>query len=576
MGGIRPASGGWSLWQTLTTSRQILPSTLPGTPTYSGTSVLLNVSTSELAAVTYSLNGASNLSLYNFSTQGSTTVTASVGSNILTVYGNDSAGNLNSAVVYFTVDASIPSISFVLPTDVNGTTLTNRSYTFVNVTLSEDGTAWLDWNGTNESMAGGGSNWYLNKTGLSRGDYAYRVWANATAGNLNGSETRTIKIEVLNDTTPSPAPPVSAGPRETPEIPEPVDLYIEPQDIIISKTEPVDGDLITVSATIHSSLEDAVIEVEFSVDGVTGEIVALDYNSSSKADFRWQATEGVHAIRVRVDPHDEIVEEDEDNNMAEKILNVTAQPGIEPAQVLETMREDSSTGVVLEGSPEGVVENPGPEIPEGSTVPTDQEAEQKEPPALPKETAFVVLAVSGTSAAVIIGKGTAGKGSSSILSRVGWADKLPFPFLIGRIKRESKSSVLGNRVRTATFYEIVMSPGIHFRELKRRLEVSDGTLTWHLGVLEGAGMIRSEKGKYYKSYFPRGNFPIKGRKFTPSPTKQRVLEVVNSSPGLTQKTIAKRVGTTPSTVLYHLKQLEDMEMVVGTRDGRQVRYFGMN
>jgi parallel beta-helix repeat protein len=90
-----------------------LHSPLNTTYTYSGTSVLLNVSTSELAAVTYSLNGASNLSLYNFSTQGSIMVTAAEGSNQLTVQAVDAAGNLNSAILYFTVQGFVdPEVAF--------------------------------------------------------------------------------------------------------------------------------------------------------------------------------------------------------------------------------------------------------------------------------------------------------------------------------------------------------------------------------------------------------------------------------------------------------------------------------
>jgi hypothetical protein len=45
----------------------------PTNTTYNTTSITLNVSTSEQANVTYSLNGTANVSLYNSSTGGNTT-----------------------------------------------------------------------------------------------------------------------------------------------------------------------------------------------------------------------------------------------------------------------------------------------------------------------------------------------------------------------------------------------------------------------------------------------------------------------------------------------------------------------
>ena len=89
-------------------------------------------------------------------------------------------------------DTTPPTITFVPPTDPDSSTITDRNYTSVNVTLSESGTAWLEWNGTNESMDQG--SWYKTKMDLANGTYTYRVWANDSAGNLNVSETRTVTI----------------------------------------------------------------------------------------------------------------------------------------------------------------------------------------------------------------------------------------------------------------------------------------------------------------------------------------------------------------------------------------------
>lgn len=113
-----------------------------------------------------------------------------------------SFSNSNSTIDWLRITDVAPAITYVSPTDANGTTLTTRNWTFVNVTLSENGTAWLDWNGTNQSMNGSGTSWYLNKTNLSNGNYSYRVRVNDSAGNWNVSETRTIEISAA----PKPSP----------------------------------------------------------------------------------------------------------------------------------------------------------------------------------------------------------------------------------------------------------------------------------------------------------------------------------------------------------------------------------
>ena len=101
-------------------------------------------------------------------------------------------------------DTTPPAITFVAPTPANNSEVT-VNYVFVNITLDETGsTALLNWNGTNETMLGSGTNFYLNKTNLADGGvYTYKVYANDTIGNMGVSETRMVTVNVtLPDTTP--------------------------------------------------------------------------------------------------------------------------------------------------------------------------------------------------------------------------------------------------------------------------------------------------------------------------------------------------------------------------------------
>jgi parallel beta-helix repeat protein len=200
-------AGNWNstvVYFTVTdTTPPVITITSPGNTTYSTTNINLNVTTDEAANVTYSLNGGANTSLYNLSTQGSTTLTAVEGGNTLTAYAVDAFGNWNSMAVHFTVDTTPPAIAFVAPTPASGSVAT-VDYVYVNITAGEDlDTALLEWNGTNYTMGGSGTNRHLNRTGLSNGVYTYLVWANDSAGNMNSSESRTVTVSVsVPDTTP--------------------------------------------------------------------------------------------------------------------------------------------------------------------------------------------------------------------------------------------------------------------------------------------------------------------------------------------------------------------------------------
>jgi PGF-pre-PGF domain-containing protein len=117
-------------------------------------------------------------------------------------------------IIVQVLDYQPPIIDFVTPTDPDEAVLTDRDWTFINVTLSEPGTAWLEWNGLWEDMIGGGTWWYVNKTGLSSGSYTYKVWAEDLSGNSNVTPTR--KLEIKPETPPPTVPPVTTTPPQPP------------------------------------------------------------------------------------------------------------------------------------------------------------------------------------------------------------------------------------------------------------------------------------------------------------------------------------------------------------------------
>ncbi len=135
------------------------------------------------------------------------------------VFANDSAGNLNvSATRHANIatDSTPPTISFVSPTPVNGTYSVN--YVYVNVTATDASNiisaCILEWNGVNETMqmngtvSGTSRFCFVNKTGLTDGNYSYRVFANDSLNNTAASATRHANVDtagpVLTFQSPTP------------------------------------------------------------------------------------------------------------------------------------------------------------------------------------------------------------------------------------------------------------------------------------------------------------------------------------------------------------------------------------
>jgi hypothetical protein len=103
----------------------------------------------------------------------------------ITVYANDSTGNINSSTVYFTIDTGAPTITVVSPPNATTTDTTPM----LNATFGETvDTAWYSLDGgVNLSYSASTQNLTLNLAVLSVGQHNVTVYANDSFGNLNSS-----------------------------------------------------------------------------------------------------------------------------------------------------------------------------------------------------------------------------------------------------------------------------------------------------------------------------------------------------------------------------------------------------
>jgi DNA-binding transcriptional ArsR family regulator len=124
-------------------------------------------------------------------------------------------------------------------------------------------------------------------------------------------------------------------------------------------------------------------------------------------------------------------------------------------------------------------------------------------------------------------------------------------------------------------------PGLHQREIARRLDLGASHAEYHLHQLAKAGLLKAEEKGGYKRYFvaveptrpvPEGAVAREDRPWVGVLRQERPLEVVAHllQEGPTQMSpLADRVGIATSTLSHHVDKLEDAGIVERYREGNQ-------
>jgi subtilase family serine protease len=126
------------------------------------------------------------------------------------------------------------------------------------------------------------------------------------------------------------------------------DLAVFAADISISPPAPYEGETITITALIHNlGLENASnVKVRFFVDTVKLSpdiiVTSISHGGSVQLQVNWTAVNGMHTIKIQIDPDDVIKESNETNNVATKVIAVSAKPA-RPAEP----RSEISTQMLL-------------------------------------------------------------------------------------------------------------------------------------------------------------------------------------------------------------------------------------
>ncbi len=136
----------------------------------------------------------------------------------------------------------------------------------------------------------------------------------------------------------------------------------------------------------------------------------------------------------------------------------------------------------------------------------------------------------------------------------------------------SKKDILDHFIRGQIYGYLVVNPGENYTTIKRNLDLKNGTLTYHLDVLEREGFIKSQLKGTKRHYYPKGvKMPDNGTGFPA--IKEDIVRRVEETPGISISDLASLLGVSRQLTNYHLKGLVQDGYVQVERRGIRTRCY---
>ena len=132
-------------------------------------------------------------------------------------------------------------------------------------------------------------------------------------------------------------------------------------------------------------------------------------------------------------------------------------------------------------------------------------------------------------------------------------------FLYSKIRG---TEVLDHYIRGRIQGYITANPGAHYNMIKADLQINNGNLAYHLKVLERQGYVKSVRDGIFKRFYPE---TMKVPR--PPSLQERILVLLRTHPGLSQREIARELDQSQSTVNDYLHRMAQANMIKVERSG---------
>ena len=134
---------------------------------------------------------------------------------------------------------------------------------------------------------------------------------------------------------------------------------------------------------------------------------------------------------------------------------------------------------------------------------------------------------------------------------------------------------LALEVRRKIYEEIKVSPGLHFRELQRRVNLATGSLQYHLDYLAKKHLVKMVKEKKFtRFYLIREGFEQeKEMGILRQESMRKIVLLLLQKKKANNRGISKAIGLSPSTTSWHLQKMLEQGVIEKKRRGRQSYYY---
>lgn len=152
---------------------------------------------------------------------------------------------------------------------------------------------------------------------------------------------------------------------------------------------------------------------------------------------------------------------------------------------------------------------------------------------------------------------------------------LSVPLLVG-IGHYKDYSCLNQTTRMQIYTLVKNSPGIHFRGICRELGLPIGVVQYHLGLLTGAGLLSSRRGRRYRRYFESkrfGEIEMKVISLLRHETAGKILAALLERGSILHKDLASKLDVSSQALSWQMNRLKKTGLVDAVNEGLKVRYL---
>lgn len=146
------------------------------------------------------------------------------------------------------------------------------------------------------------------------------------------------------------------------------------------------------------------------------------------------------------------------------------------------------------------------------------------------------------------------------------------PFVIGKIQ-----NVLENRNRLSIFNYVQSNPGCTPSEISTRQNMKNGTVKYHLQMLESEGKIILRRMGKFTRLFNTSRTNSEQEKtvlsYIKNETSKNLLQAIMEEPGVTNQKLSERFRLDKSSIHWHMERFLNDNLVRFEQDGRYKKYF---